>query len=109
MKVYRGPSSKPFYDETHEFVSRVPPDQLEEGIRSKALIRFNITKDGYERQAVCTAQFEDDDVIPMIGGLLARLKLNQECLGKIRAAMDSNKLSETEKLLNIRAALAAIK
>lgn len=109
MKVYRGPSSKPFYDDTHELVSHVTPEQLEEGIRSKALIRFNITKDGYERQAVCTAQFEDGDIIPMIGGLLARLNTNQECIQKIRSAMDDSNLSQSDKLLRIRGALSSLK
>lgn len=107
MKVYRGPSSKPFYDDTHEFVSRVTPEQLEEGVRSKALIRFNITKEGVERHAVCTTQFEEADIIPMIDGLLSRLKVGQECLSKIRTAMDDKQLSETAKLAAIKSALAA--
>jgi hypothetical protein len=105
MRVYRGPSSKPFIDDTHELVSRVPAEQLEEGIRSKALIRFNITKEGYERQAVCTAQFEDGDIIPMISGLLARLNANQNCIKKIQATMNSKSLSDEEKLLSIQDAL----
>lgn len=109
MKVYRGPSSKPFYDDTHEFVSRVPPEQLEEGIRSKALIRFNITKDGYERQAVCTTQFEDADIIPMIDGLVFRLKLGQEALAKMREAMDNKDFSESQKLAAVKSALAMLK
>jgi hypothetical protein len=109
MNVFRGPSSKSFYDGTHEFVSRIPPEQLEEGIRSKALIRFNITKDGVERQAVCTAQFEDADIVPMIDGLVSRLKLSQECLGKIRKAMDDKEATDKEKLAVIKSALTATK
>jgi len=109
MKVYRGPSSKPFVDDTHELVSRVEPDLLERGIRSKALIRFNITKDGHERQAVCTAQFEDEDIIPMISGLLSRLSSSQECIQKIRTAMDEDGLSQTEKLAKIRGALSSLR
>jgi hypothetical protein len=108
MKVYRGPSSKPFYDDTHEFVSRVHPQQLEEGIRSKALIRFNITKDGYKRQAVCTAQFEDADIVPMIDGLVFRLKLGQEILAKVREIMASKDLSDSQKIEAIDEALASV-
>ena len=106
MKVYRGPSSKSYYDGSHEFVSRVTPEQLEDGIKSDALIRFNVTKDGVERQAVCTAQFESDDIIPMIGGLLARLSANQQCLAKVKATMNDKTLSEKDKLLAIQAAMS---
>ena len=109
MKVYRGPNSTPFYDDSHEFVSRVSPSELEDGIRSNALIRFNITKDGIERQAVCTAQFEEDDIIPMIGGLLTRLKVNQDCLAKIKATVGDKTLSEKDKLLAIQAAMSHVK
>ena len=108
MRVYRGPSSKPFIDDTHELVSRVTPEQLEEGIRSKALIRFNVTKEGLERQSVCTAQFEDGDIIPMISGLLARLNANQNCIKKIQSIMNKKNLSDEEKLLNIQDALASL-
>jgi hypothetical protein len=109
MKVYRGPSSKPFYDDTHEFVSRVKPEELQEGIRSKALIRFNITKEGYERQAVCTTQFEDADIVPMIDGLVFRLKMGQEALAKIRDAMENKELSDSQKLAAVNAALVELK
>jgi hypothetical protein len=109
MKVYRGPSSKPFYDDTHELVSLVSPQQLEEGIRSKALIRFNITKDGYERQAVCTAQFEDVDIVPMIDGLVSRLKMSQAALAAIRNAMEDEGLPQAEKLGAVATALATLK
>ena len=108
MKVYRGPSSKSFSDNSHELVSRVLPDQLEEGIRSNALMQFNITKEAVERQAVCTAQFEDGDLIPMVAGLLSRVKGNQECLAKIRAAMKDKSTDDKGKLLVIQAALSHV-
>ncbi len=106
MKIFRGPSSKSYYDDSHEFVSRITPDQLEEGIRSSALIRFNISKNAVERQAVCTAQFEGDDIIPVINGLLARLTVNQDCLAKINGIVSDKSLSATEKLVLIQAALS---
>ena len=107
MKVYRGPSSKHFSDDTHELVSRVQPQELEDGIRSNALIRFNITKDGTERQAVCTAQFEDADVIPMISGLLGRLSGQQECLVTLKAAMADKTMTPEQKLVAVRKALSS--
>jgi hypothetical protein len=108
MKIYRGPSSKPFQDDTHEYVSQILPDQLAEGISSSARIRFNITKDGYERQAVCTALFEEQDIIPMIGGLLARLKMSQECIAAIRSALSEKDLSDAQRLLKVHVALKAL-
>jgi hypothetical protein len=105
VKVYRGPSSKPFRDDSHEFVSQVSSEQLEEGISSKALIKFNITKEANERQAICTAVFEDADFIPMISGLLSRLKLNQEAIAKIRSAVDDKDVNDTQKIRAIQAAL----
>ena len=108
MKVYRGPSSKPFSDESHEFVSRVKPEQLEKGISSKARIRFNVTKRLYERQAVCTAQFEEADLIPMISGLLSRLTSQQEGLGKIKEIMGDKSTNNDQKIAAIQAALSRI-
>ena len=105
MKVYRGPQSKPFTDDSHEYVSQIKPNELEEGIKSNALIQFNITKDGYERQAVCTALFEDDDYIPMINGLLSRLNKQQECLSAIKVVMDEGLIANDEKISLIRKAL----
>lgn len=98
----------PFWKDSHEFVSQIKPEELEEGIRSNALIRFNVTKDGYERQAVCTAWFEEGDVIPMISGLLSRLTRQQECLGKIREIMDDESTSKDQKVDAIEAALSRI-
>ena len=108
MKAYRGPSSKSFWDDSHEFVSRIKPEELEEGIRSDALIQFNITKDGYERQATCTVQFEEADMIPMISGLLSRLTKQQECLTKIKGIMEDNSTNKEQKIEAIQSALSRI-
>jgi hypothetical protein len=87
MRIYRGPDSKPFYDDTHQFVFRISPAQLRKGIEDDALIRFKIGKNAKERHAVCTAKFEDDDIVPIMAGLLARLEAHQTCLAKIRAVL----------------------
>lgn len=107
MKVYRGPDSKPFIDDAHKFVSRVSPSQLRKGIEDNALIRFRVTKNATERHAVCTARFEDDDIIPMIAGLLSRLEARQSCLGKIKGVMNED-IGAAEKLKAIRLALQEI-
>jgi len=105
MKVYRGPSSKPFYDKAHESVSHITADQLEDGIKSNSLIQFNITKDGPERQAVCTVRFEESDIVPMVRGLLVRLQNGQECLAEIKNTLNDKELSEKAKIAAIKKAL----
>jgi hypothetical protein len=105
MKVYRGPSSKPFEDESHQFVSQITPEILEEGIRSDSLIKFNITKDGYEREAVCTVRFEEADLIPMINGLLSRLTRQQERLKKIKDLMNDKETSDNQKVTAVKMTL----
>ena len=47
MKIYRGPKEKPFTNESHQFVSRIKPKDIEAGIGAKANMEFNITKDGW--------------------------------------------------------------
>jgi hypothetical protein len=101
VRIFRGPSSKPFWDDTHELVSRVKPAELEKGVRDKALIKFNITKDGYERQAVCTAQFEEDDLVPMINGLVARLSGQQGTIKEIKKIIANKTTTDAQKLLKI--------
>lgn len=105
MRVYRGPSSKPFEDDSHVPVDQVKPEELEKGIRSNAFIRFDINKDAYERQAVCTIQFEEADMIPMISGLLSRLANQQECLAKIRAILGDKATDKDQKIDAIKAVL----
>ena len=108
MKIYRGPSTKSFYDNTHEFVARVSPKALEEGVRKKANIQFNITKNGTQREAVCTAVVEDADLIPLASGLLARLTLQQECLAKIKEIMADKTTDDDDKVSAIREALSTL-
>ena len=108
MKVYRGPSSKPFYDDSHEFVSRITPEQLAEGIKDNAQIRFNVTKDGLERQAVCTAQFEDGDFVPMISGLVERLGRHKQHLTQIATIVKDPTLKNDQKVLRIAGIVNAL-
>lgn len=108
MKVFRGPSSKNFMDDTHELVSKVTPQELEKSITSGANIRFNINKDAIERKAVCTVQFEDEDIVPMISGLLSKLKVQQVTLRQIKNIMGNGTLTEKIKIESINKALAGL-
>jgi hypothetical protein len=100
MKVYRGPASKPFSDDMHEHVSTVGARELYDGVAQRATIKFNISKDARDRQAVCHLLFEDDDFVPMIDALLIRIKLQQEAISKMRTVLKS-KTSDEDKLFEL--------
>jgi len=102
MKVYRGPISKPCDDDTHEFVSRIEAEDLAKAVGSRMPLRFNITKNGYDRQSVCTIYFEEADLIPMVEGLLERLRSALQTVNEIREIANSDDQTDTEKLLNIK-------
>jgi hypothetical protein len=109
MKIFRGPHSKSFYEGSHEYVAQISPEALEKGVRQKAHIRFNITKDGRQRAAVCTAVFEDADLVPVAKGLLARLASQQDCLSAIRAVVAEVALSDSLKLKRIKEEVSKLK
>lgn len=109
MKVYRGPQSKPFWDDSHEFVSQVKPEELEKGISEKAYITFNISKDYVERQSICTTQFEDEDIVPMIRGLLSRLSLQQSAIVSIKKILKDTVMDSAAKLTNIESQIEKLK
>lgn len=61
MKIYRGPKTKRFDDDSHILV-----DEKQLGVsgtweKDKNII-FNITKDGTEREAVGTIRFSEEDI-----------------------------------------------
>lgn len=91
MKVFRGPAKKDLDDDSHVLVATIDPGALEEGVKSHAWLRFNIAKSKNDRQAVCTARFDEDDIVPMIRGLLARLTAQQELLADISKCLKSGK------------------
>lgn len=104
MKVFRGPKTKPFYSDTHELVANVPAKNVEASISADSTIQFNITKDGIDRQAICTLMLEDEDLISMMRGLLARFEKQQNALTKVRATLgktlpDEAKLKEISKAI----------
>lgn len=109
MKIYRGPKTKPFVDDTHELVAKVSPEELEKGVREKARMTFNISKDGVLREAVCTAIFEDSDLVPVANGLLARLALQQTCIAKVQKIVGDKATTNDEKIQKISTALAKLR
>lgn len=100
MKVYRGPKSKDFIDDSHEHVSTITPEQLERSIKDGVFIQFNITKEINQRQSVCTVKFED--IVPMINGLMSKLKEQQNVLSQIQRTLKKGHQSESEQLIEIR-------
>lgn len=101
MRVYRGPNTRPFQDDSHEFVSSITAETLEKSIRDGSYITFDISKNATERKSVCTTRFEDGDIVPMISGLLARLRLQQDALFGIRDVAQDTGLNSDQKMKKI--------
>ena len=102
MRIYRGPSTVPFWDDRHDLVFTIKPEVLEASISNDSYIKFNITKEGYERQAVCTAKFDHDDIIPMLNGLIERLKKEQEAVIEIQSVIFDQEMKDEEKVCKIK-------
>jgi hypothetical protein len=106
MKVFRGPSSTDSLDSSHELVSEVDANQLTECVSSKARIRFNITKDGADRRAVCTAELDDADILALFEGVLARFRGMQECLASISRILSKHELGFEQQIYAIEKIIA---
>jgi hypothetical protein len=87
-----------FWHGTHELVDTIPPEKLEASIRDGSIIEFNISKEANERQAKCTVYFDNEDIIPMINGLMSRLKSQQTALLEMNAVMKNQEMIEDAKL-----------
>lgn len=109
MKIYRGPRTQNFCEDSHELVSCIEPNDLKDGIIEKSHIKFNITKNAVERQSICTAIFEESDMIPMLDGLICKLKLGQEILIEIKSITSNKELSAEEKIASIKKSLTRTK
>lgn len=97
MKLYRGPASKDFSDDTHERVAthdfskdRTPWDR-------ELRVRLNASKDPIERRSVAHVVLEQDDVLALHEGLMAGL------VGKAKQAEALNM-----KNVQLRAVLLSI-
>lgn len=102
MKVFRGPVSKKFSDRTHVHVFSVKPEALERSLKNESAIQFFINKDAKTRHSICTAAFEPEDIIPMINGLLSKLKTHQFILTEIREKLNKSQLNDKDLLNSIR-------
>ena len=105
MKVYRGPKSKPFSDATHVDVAHIKPEELESAIGIGTKLEFTIDKDAIEKSSICTAFFEDDDIVPIIRGVLIRLLDQQRQLRKIKEIVDDKSIHHAKKISDIQTAL----
>lgn len=106
MRIYRGPSSKPFYDESNELVAIISPDEIEKCISNSRFIEFNVTKDGAQRQSNCQLVIEDEDVIPMIRALTSRLRNYRPILRKIDDIVEDESQSNDVKLTAIQSIIS---
>jgi len=70
MKIYRGPKSKDFGDNSHELVDTKDLSSDTERWTVSKIVETNITKDGIERQAVTNIVLEEGDVVALYQGLI---------------------------------------
>jgi hypothetical protein len=102
MKIFRGPYEKNFLDDTHKLVAIVSSEKLEESITSGSRFEFNITKDGWQRKAICNAFFEDDDIVPIVNGVMSKLKIQQEKLKEISKILKNIEINNDDKIALIK-------
>lgn len=76
MYIWRGPSSKPFYDDSQRMVASVELSEVVPAWHSTVRVKVNITKDGHERRAVAHVEFTKEDALALhqsfMQGLLER-------------------------------------
>ncbi len=70
MKIYRGPKSKDFGDDSHELTDTKDLSHDTERWTVRKIVETNITKDGIERQAVTNIVLEEGDVVALYQGLI---------------------------------------
>lgn len=98
MKIYRGPASLSFDSDAHEWVANVAPEKLEEALKNDRTFSFNINKDASERQSICTVQFEDNDLIPILNGIAVRLQRQQSVLSEIAKITQDREVTDVQKI-----------
>ncbi|MBN1463902.1 MAG: hypothetical protein JW922_09560 [Paludibacteraceae bacterium] len=101
MRIYRGPKKKPIYDESYKYVSSVGATDLKKAVYKNDHITFNISKEGFEREAVCSAVFEDNDIYCIILGGAQKMKNYSDAL-KMIAHLVNTKDSNEIKLDKIK-------
>ena len=84
MKVYRGPSTKEIWDDSHEIVDR---KDLSKGLgpwTDTTSIKVNITKDISERQAIAHIEFAEADVLGLYQAMVQGWKEEAQALKEMR-------------------------
>lgn len=102
MKIYRGPKSKHYTDECYEQVAEVKGTVLRDSVGRNLPFEFNVTKEGKQRQAVCSAHFETEDVAEMVGGLVIRLKAYENTMSKLKTTLSNRELSSEQKIYEMK-------
>lgn len=98
MKLYRGPASKDFSDDSHELVAKHDFSKEKITWTEQVRVRLNASKEAYERQSVAHVAVDQNDVLALYEGLVAGL------------VEKANRLAEVEEReLALRGALRSVK
>ena len=103
MQIFRGPSSVPFPNESHELVSTSNPATMATVIDGKIVLCANITKEPTERQSLAHIQLDSSDVLSLHSKLISDLQARSTELDetKIRINAAKARLYEMYEILNV--------
>jgi hypothetical protein len=73
MKIYRGPSTKPFYDESHQLVAEISVLNDNEPWTGTKILKANVSKEAVERQAVVNIAVDEKEILHLHKVLLESL------------------------------------
>ena len=102
MKIFRGPSTKPFNDDSHELVSEIEAGKSATFVKDSVILVANITKQPEERQAVAHVQLDAVDLLALHRRLITGLEAKSNELDKLtlRTRKVSQALYELYERLN---------
>ena len=85
MRIFRGPSSVPFPDESHELVSTPDLSTMGTFLNGTIVLCANVTKDPNERQALAHIELSATDIVALQNKLLAELMARSRELDNLRS------------------------
>lgn len=88
MKIFRGPSTKPFDDVAHELVADIDSTKSGSFVRDSVVVLANVTKEPNERQAVAHIQFDSADVLALHRRLITGLTSRSNELEEMKRRME---------------------
>ena len=110
MHIFRGPKEINFSDKRHELVDTVSSETLKESIAANKPFEFNISKkDAFDRKSICTAIFEDDDIVPIVNGVISKLKIGEEKLKRIHSIVYHSDFEDNQKIALIKEVLLKVR